>query len=128
MLFKHPQWKGSKRKLCAAISAVSLMPLSGMAPAQDDQIEEIVVTGIRGSLQQSLDRKRNADNFVDAITAEDIGAFPDQNLAESLVAIRSIFGVAMSPPLKPTSRLPRSSGIMITMFGRRGWFLEPLLG
>ena len=31
MLFKHPQWKGSKRKLCAAISAVSLMPLSGMA-------------------------------------------------------------------------------------------------
>ncbi len=42
MLFKHPQWKGSKRKLCAAISAVSLMPLSGMAPAQDDQIEEIV--------------------------------------------------------------------------------------
>jgi TonB-dependent receptor len=47
-------------------------------------MEEIVVTGIRGSMQQSLERKRNADHFVDAITAEDIGSFPDQNLAESL--------------------------------------------
>ena len=55
-----------------------------------------MVTGIRGSLQQSLDRKRNADNFVDAITAEDIGAFPDQNLAESL---QRIAGVAIDRKL-----------------------------
>ncbi len=100
MLFKYPQWKGSKRKLCAAISAVSLMPLSGMALAQQDsqieEIEQIMVTGIRGSLQQSLDRKRNAANFVDAITAEDIGAFPDQNLAESL---QRIAGVAIDRKL-----------------------------
>ena len=56
----------------------------------DEIIEEVVVTGIRGSLQQSLARKRLADHFVDAITAEDIGAFPDQNLAESLQRISGV--------------------------------------
>ena len=50
----------------------------------EEQIEEVVVIGIRGSMQQSLERKRQADHFVDAITAEDIGAFPEQNLAEAL--------------------------------------------
>jgi TonB-dependent receptor len=65
------------------------------ADAAEDEagfVEEIVVTGIRGSMQQSLERKRNADHFVDAITAEDIGAFPDQNLAE---ALQRISGVAI---------------------------------
>ena len=60
------------------------------ASEEDEMIEEIVVTGIRGSLQQSLERKRNSDHFVDAITAEDIGAFPDQNLAESLQRISGV--------------------------------------
>ena len=50
----------------------------------DGEIETVIVTGIRGSMQQSLERKRQADHFVDAITAEDIGAFPEQNLAEAL--------------------------------------------
>ena len=67
---------------------------SGTAIATSDEesevMEEIVVTGIRGSMQQSLERKRNADHFVDAITAEDIGAFPDQNLAESLQRISGV--------------------------------------
>ena len=58
--------------------------------AVDETVEEVVVTGIRGSLQQSLARKRLADHFVDAITAEDIGAFPDQNLAESLQRISGV--------------------------------------
>ncbi len=53
-------------------------------------IDEIVVVGIRGSLGRSLVRKRNADHLVDAITAEDIGAFPDQNLAESLQRISGV--------------------------------------
>lgn len=55
-------------------------------------MEEVVVTGIRGSLLQSLARKRAADHFVDVITAEDIGSFPDQNLAE---ALQRISGVAI---------------------------------
>ncbi|MYJ76261.1 MAG: TonB-dependent receptor plug domain-containing protein, partial [Gammaproteobacteria bacterium] len=54
------------------------------------RIEEIFVVGIRASLRQSLDRKKNADHFMDAITAEDIGAFPAQNLAESLQRVSGV--------------------------------------
>ena len=58
----------------------------------DEITEEVVVYGIRGSMQQSLDRKRMADHFKDTITAEDIGLFPDQNLAE---ALQRVSGVAI---------------------------------
>jgi iron complex outermembrane receptor protein len=49
-----------------------------------DQLEEVVVTGIRASLDQALDTKREAVGFVDAINAEDVGKLPDQNVAEAL--------------------------------------------
>ena len=55
--------------------------------------EEIVVKGIRGSLQRALDIKRNASTIVDGISSEDIGKFPDENLAESL---QRITGVSIS--------------------------------
>ena len=61
------------------------------AVAQDDAVmEEIVVTGIRGSLMQSADVKRNSRGITEAITAEDIGKFPDTNLAESLQRITGV--------------------------------------
>ena len=47
-------------------------------------VEEVIVTGIRRSLQDAIDIKRNNVGIVDAITAEDFGKFPDGNLAESL--------------------------------------------
>ena len=60
------------------------------ADEQADQLEEVVVTGIRGSLQASMDLKRNASGVVDAISSEDIGKFPDTNLAESLQRITGV--------------------------------------
>ncbi len=45
---------------------------------------EIIVTGLRNSLQRNLDIKRTATGVVDAISAEDIGKFPDSNVAASL--------------------------------------------
>lgn len=50
----------------------------------------IVITGIRGSLVRSMDMKRESDNIVDAISAQDIGKFPDQNVAESLQRITGV--------------------------------------
>lgn len=71
-----------------ALGATSYAPLS---VAQDDDVmEEIVTTGIRGSLMQSMDMKRSADGVVDAISAEDMGDFPDTNLAESLQRITGV--------------------------------------
>ena len=52
--------------------------------------DAIIVTGIRGSLQKSMNIKRNAQGVVDAISAEDIGKFPDTNLAESLQRITGV--------------------------------------
>ena len=52
--------------------------------------DAIVVTGIRASLQKSMNIKRNAQGVVDAISAEDIGKFPDTNLAESLQRITGV--------------------------------------
>lgn len=51
---------------------------------------DIVVTGIRASLRASIDLKRNGQGVVDAISAEDIGKFPDTNLAESLQRITGV--------------------------------------
>lgn len=51
---------------------------------------DIVVTGIRASLRQSLELKRDSQGIVDAISAEEIGKFPDTNLAESLQRITGV--------------------------------------
>src|SRR5438309_1509469 len=48
--------------------------------AQDSSLQEVVVTGIRGSLERAIEIKRNSSGVVDAISAEDIGKFPDTNL------------------------------------------------
>jgi TonB-dependent receptor len=61
--------------------------------AQDqssEELDEVVVTGIRGSLKASMNMKREATGVVDAINAEDIGKFPDTNLAESLQRITGV--------------------------------------
>ncbi len=53
-------------------------------------LDTVQVTGIRSSLNQSMGIKRDAAGVVDAISAEDIGKFPDTNLAESLQRITGI--------------------------------------
>lgn len=75
-------------------SAVALSTPATMAQeeAADDTavLDTVVVQGIRQSLAQSLDVKRNADAVVDVITATDIGKFPDKNVAESLQRVTGV--------------------------------------
>lgn len=52
--------------------------------------EEVIVTGSRRALQTSQNIKKNADTFVDTITATDIGAFPDKSVAEALQRVPGI--------------------------------------
>lgn len=74
----------SKRKLALAIS----LPIAAAFPtiALAKQIEEVVVSArpIRDSEMAAIEAKRDADNYVDIISADTIGRFPDQNLADSL--------------------------------------------
>jgi TonB-dependent receptor len=59
---------------------------AGQAPP----LEEVIVSGFRESLQQAAEIKRDADVVTDVISAEDIGKFPDQNLADSLQRITGV--------------------------------------
>jgi TonB-dependent receptor len=80
-----------KKKLIATVIASSAVTgVSGYAVAQDAGVEEVVITGIRASLERSMDVKRDASGVVDAISAEDMGKFPDTNLAESLQRITGV--------------------------------------
>lgn len=85
-----------------ALSAAIVMCLSVTAHAQDaaptqaaaagdaTELDKVVVTGIRASLQKSLETKRNADAIVDVITAEDVGKFPATNVAEAMTIIPGV--------------------------------------
>ena len=80
-----------KRKIMAtAVASVMAGGFSSVAMAQDNALEEVIVTGIKASLQASMDVKREAVGVVDAISAEDIGKMPDTNLAESLQRIPGV--------------------------------------
>jgi TonB-dependent receptor len=76
--------------VAAAVSTALLLGATQTSFAQEDSIEEIVVTGIRGSLRSSMNIKRDSVGVVDAISAEDIGKFPDTNLAESMQRITGV--------------------------------------
>lgn len=60
------------------------------AAEKDADVEVIEVKGIRGSMIKSMDLKRDSSGIIDAISAEDIGKFPDTNLAESLQRISGV--------------------------------------
>ena len=89
-----------KTPLAASVAMILTAGLGTMsAYAQDEQekadneIEVIEIKGIRGSLIRAMDMKRDATGVVDAISAEEMGKFPDTNLAESL---QRITGVSVS--------------------------------
>jgi TonB-dependent receptor len=99
-----------RRNLLTASIIAGLCCFTGIAAAQDAtpppakpqtaqekadaakaaQLEGITVTGIRASLEKSLDTKRNADAIVEAVTAEDIGKFPNTNVAEAMTQIPGV--------------------------------------
>lgn len=76
--------------LMTSCAAIGLFTAAGAhaqtaAAAQDESVEEIVVTGsYRRSLEKAVDMKRDAIGFSDSIVATDVANFPEQNLAEAL--------------------------------------------
>jgi len=84
----HSALASSKNlKACSLSLAISTLSVGAYA---QDQVEEVVVTGIRASLANALDEKRSADSLIEVIQAEDIGKLPDQNLAEVLENVTGI--------------------------------------
>lgn len=81
---------------CSAMAMVALWaPHAAAQTAKDESTEaqegeEIVVTGYAASLERALQNKRNSDVISDGIAAEDIGKYPEQNVAESLQRVTGV--------------------------------------
>ncbi len=82
--------KRAFRKTLLASSISSCLLASVCVQAQDNLVEEVVVTGVYASQQNAVNTKRNAPSVVDAISAEDIGKLPDVTIADSLQRIPGI--------------------------------------
>ena len=85
----------------ASLAALAMAPAWAQDTTASAQEDAIVVTGIRASLEQAADIKREADQVLDVITAEDVGKLPDANVAEALqrvtgVQITRVFGEGQS--------------------------------
>jgi iron complex outermembrane receptor protein len=88
----------SARLLCGAATFLALAVTGTPVMAQEveepaaveDEGEDIVVTGIRGSIQSSLDAKRNATSIVEVISSEDLGLLPDLSIADSLARLPGV--------------------------------------
>ncbi len=77
----------------AGMTSLMLAAASGSAFAQqqaEKDLDAVVVTGLRGSLESALKAKRDNNGIVDVIKAEDMGKFPDSNLAESLQRVPGV--------------------------------------
>jgi len=76
----------------ASVSAIAFASIPAIAQdadqaTEDEEMEEIVVSGIRASIISSIAKKRDNTSIVEAITAEDIGKLPDQSIAESIARL-----------------------------------------
>ena len=58
--------------------------------AEASQAATVVVTGYRYAIEKSLDQKRSANSIVEVITAEDVGKFPDKNVADALQRVPGV--------------------------------------
>jgi iron complex outermembrane receptor protein len=77
----------------SAIALAVSMSVTAVSYSQDQdatELDEVVVTGFRGSLNTALAAKRAETSAIDVISAEDVGKFPDSNLAESMQRIPSV--------------------------------------
>ncbi|WP_332678273.1 TonB-dependent receptor [Brevundimonas sp.] len=80
-----------------ALGAIGLMAFAGAAAAQTTpqdpeatEVDEVIVTGIRASVEASISAKASNTSIVEVITAEDIGKLPDVSIAESLARLPGV--------------------------------------
>lgn len=83
--------KYSRAALMTAASLGSLGLASISVHAEEaEPLEEVVVTGFRASLANALENKRESNQIIESVAAEDIGKFPDQNVAEALQRLSGV--------------------------------------
>lgn len=103
-LFKHTT-------LAACIMALTSTPSFAQEDAAD--LEEVIVTGTRANLQNAQDIKREADTFVDSISAEDIGSLPDRSVLEAMQRMPGVSIERFAGPDDPDHFSVEGSGAVV---------------
>lgn len=121
-------FSSASKSLLLGVSSIGLLATS---PAMAQQVEdeqadeevsaddgsaegnEIIVSGIRASLRTAQDLKRDADTFVDAITASDIGSLPDRSVSEALQRVPGVSILRFAGPNDPDHFAVEGSGVVI---------------
>jgi iron complex outermembrane receptor protein len=88
--FKKGVLASSIAMILAGASSQAMAAEEAASKVGKEEVEVIQVTGIRGSLKENINGKRFADSVVDVVSSEDIGKFPDKNVADSLARIPGI--------------------------------------
>lgn len=105
-------------KLASSLSlVVGAMGVGSHAFAQDaadEQVEEVMVTGQRASIQSAQDIKRNSSTIVDSIVAEDIGKLPDRSVTE---ALQRVPGVSVGRYTNNDAEHPAAEGSGVAIRG-----------
>jgi iron complex outermembrane recepter protein len=91
--------------LLGTATTIALASSVSIAQAATDSVEEVMVTGIRGALKNSVEIKRNSTAMVDAVSAEDVGKLPDADVGQSLgripgVSVGRAFGQGASVSIR----------------------------
>ncbi|MFQ3210051.1 MAG: iron complex outermembrane receptor protein [Colwellia sp.] len=88
--FKKGVLASSIAMILAGVSSQAIAVEVAASEINKDEVEVIQVTGIRGSIKANLNAKRYANAIVDSVSAEDIGKFPDKNVADTLARIPGV--------------------------------------
>lgn len=90
---RHDGQRPLQRPLNPVAAACALLLAGPLAVhAQQQPTQTVVVTGIRASIETSVTAKRDSDNIVEVVSAEDIGKLPDSSIAESLARLPGLTG------------------------------------
>ncbi len=99
---------------CALASAFLAMPAMAQdVPAAEEEEEAIIVTGLRASATEARNIKKNAEQIVDSITAQDIGALPDRSVSEALQRIPGVTLQRTNEARDPARLAAEGGGIFI---------------
>lgn len=85
-----PRKKALVLAISCALASFSTAVLAQEAPAADENLEEVIVKGVRASQAKAIDIKRMSANVVDSIVAEDIGKLPDTTITDSLQRVTGV--------------------------------------
>lgn len=124
--------KVNKTPIAAAVT-LALLGAAFAAQAQEQkkddntQLEQVVITGIRASLQTAANIKKNANAVVDAVSAEDVGKLPDADVGQALGRIPGIsvgrdFGVGASVSIRGTDPQMTLTTLNGQSVASTGWF------